>query len=98
MLDWRGLGIGMVAALLAASQGVAWAQAGWEVDLTAEIDLAKGCKVAYLSHVVERKVEGKELVMAKAHCEDQRVFDAMRPDAFQPFQFNECQPDAAQSC
>ena len=64
----------------------------------AEHDLARQCKVAYLSHVVERTVDGKKLVMAKAHCEDKRVFDAMRPDEFEPFQFNECQPESAQGC
>jgi hypothetical protein len=33
--------------------------------------------------------------MAKAHCEDKRVFDAMRPDEFAPFQLKECEPAAA---
>lgn len=98
MQNWRRICIWMAAALLATGPDLAAAQAGWEVDLAAEIDLVEGCKVAYLSHVVEREVAGKDVVMVKAHCEDQRVFDAMRPDAFEPFQFNECQPDAAQSC
>jgi hypothetical protein len=89
--------------LLALVAPLAWpdpaaAQAGWEGDLTAEIELTEGCKVSYLSHVVERAVEGRQVVMAKAHCEDGRVFDVLRPDAFEPFQFNECQPEAGRSC
>jgi hypothetical protein len=93
-----GLSGWLAAAVLATIPGLVAAQSGWEVDLAAEIDLAKGCKIAFLSHVVERKVDNKDLVMAKAHCEDRRVFDAMRPDAFEPFRFNECQADSAQSC
>lgn len=89
----------MVTALtLGALVSTAWAQSGWEDDLAMEIDLAEHCKVAYFSHVVERTVEGRKLVMAKAHCEDQRVFDAMRPDEFEPFRFNECQADTGTSC
>ena len=87
-----------LALALAAAGAPTWAQEGWEADLTAEIDLAVGCKVAYLSHVVERVVDGKHLVMAKAHCEDQRVFDAMRPDEFEAFRFNECEGDATTAC
>jgi hypothetical protein len=74
------------------------ARAAWQEDLAAEIELQRSCKVAYLSHVVERTVDGKRLVMAKAHCEDRRVFDAMRPDELEPFRFNECQPETAQTC
>ena len=76
----------------------AWSQAGWQADLAAEIDLAVGCEVVYLSHVVERVVDGKQLVMAKVHCRDQRVFDAMRPDEFEAFRFNECEPDTTKAC
>jgi hypothetical protein len=71
---------------------------GWQEDLAGEIDLTKHCKVSFLSQVVERTVDGKRLVMAKAHCEDGRTFDVLRPDEFEPFQFNECQPEAAQAC
>lgn len=85
-------------ALLLAAAGIVQAQAGWEDELAAEIDLEHGCRIAYLSHIVERVVEGKRLVMAKAHCEDERVFDAMRPDEFAPFQLRECEPATARAC
>lgn len=74
------------------------AQAGWQEDLVGEIELTRNCTVAFLSHVVERTIDGRQLVMAKAHCDDRRVFDAMRPDVGEPFRFNECQPDATQGC
>jgi hypothetical protein len=88
----------VVALTLAMTTAPVWAQSGWEADLAVEIDLAVGCKLAYLSHIVERQVDGKQLVMAKAHCEDQRVFDAMRPDAFEAFRFNECEADTTKAC
>lgn len=99
MRDIKGLGRAAALAAMLAGPGSALAQAGWEQDLAAEIEFTHQCKVAYLTHVVERTVDGKQVVMAKAHCEDSRVFDAMRPDEFEAFEFNECQPpEAAQSC
>jgi hypothetical protein len=90
---------GMVLALVVGAVAwPVWAQSGWEGDLAMEIDLAEHCRVAFLSHVVERAVDGKKLVMAKVHCEDQRVFDALRPDEFEAFRFNECQPDTGTAC
>jgi hypothetical protein len=93
--DMRTLVLALSTAMLAVP---GWVQSGWEADLTTEIDLAQGCKVAYLSHVVEHEVDCKRLVMAKAHCEDQRVFDAMRPDDLEAFRFNECEPDTTKAC
>ncbi len=91
------VGVLMFVAVLMSAAG-ARAQSGWEDELGIEIDQAEKCHVAYLSHVVERDVGGKKLVMAKVHCDDQRVFDAMRPDEFEPFKFNACQPDTTQAC
>lgn len=86
----------LVAAL---SLGAGAVQAAWQDDLAAEIQATKGCKVAYLSQVVERSVDGRQVVFAKAHCEDGRVFDATRTDLVEPFTFTECQPAAQpQAC
>jgi hypothetical protein len=68
------------------------ALAAWQDDLAAEIRATNGCRVAYLSQVVERQVDGRQVVFAKAHCEDGRVFDATRTDVVEPFSFKECQP------
>ncbi len=75
------------------------ALAGWQEDLAFEIRVAKGCALAYLSQVVERMVDGRQVIFAKAHCEDGRVFDVTRTDALAPFEFKECQPaDRPQAC
>lgn len=68
------------------------ARAAWQEDLIAEIRAAHGCTVAYLSQVVERTVDGRQIVFAKVHCEDGRVFDASRTNALEPFVFRECAP------
>lgn len=68
------------------------AHAGWQEDLAVELRVAKNCTVAYLSQVVERSVDGRQVIFAKAHCEDGRVFDASRTDPVLPFDFKECQP------
>jgi hypothetical protein len=75
------------------------ASAGWQEDLAVELRVAKGCTVAFLSRVVERSVDGRQVVFAKAHCEDGRVFDASRTDPLLPFDFKECQPPSGpQAC
>ena len=77
---------------------VANAHADWQQDLAADIDFEHSCEVAFLSHVVEREVEGKLMVMAKVHCTDQRTFDAVRTGRLEPFEFKECTVREKQSC
>jgi hypothetical protein len=67
------------------------AQASWEAQLRDEIAYLEGCEVQFLSHIVERKVGDRQVVMAKAHCADQRVFDAYRDDELAGFTFKECE-------
>jgi hypothetical protein len=69
----------------------ALAQSSWEPQLREEIALDQGCELEFLSQVVERTVEGRQIVMAKAHCADKRVFDAFRDDELAPFRFSECE-------
>lgn len=66
--------------------------AAWQDDLAAEIRVSHGCSVAYLTQVVERTVDGRQVIFAKVHCEDGRVFDATRTGSLEPFDFKECQP------
>ncbi len=42
-----------------------------------------------MRHIIERTVEGHEVVRAKVNCDDERSFDAFRPDGSDPFQFTE---------
>jgi len=96
MLVARSIAVFLMGLTLAG--GPAHAQSDWQNDLASEIGLAEGCKVAFLTHVVERTIDGAKLVMAKVHCEDERVFDASRPDEFKPFTFNACESEATQVC
>jgi len=72
--------------------------AEWQEQVSAEAEAKLDCDVAYLSHVVERTVDGKSLVMVKVHCMDQRSFDAVRYDRMEPFKFEECTTREKKSC
>lgn len=76
----------------------AQAAAAWAEQLSGEAEVKLGCDVAYVTHVVERMVDGKEMVMAKVHCMDQRAFDAVRFDKSEPFEFKECTSREKKSC
>jgi hypothetical protein len=84
-----------VAALLIASATPA--HASWQDDLTAQLRWDHQCQVAFYSDVIERLVNGQQVVIAKAHCEDGRVFDAIQKNELEEFQINECTPKE-QSC
>ena len=84
--------------LLLLAAGPAAAQSGWQEQLTMEILIVHGCEVAFLSNVVEREVNGVPLVMAKAHCDDRRVYDARRDDPDKSFTFSRCDNDEATTC
>lgn len=84
----------LLSGLLLAGLPPQMALADWPQDLAAEIEVVEGCRVAFLSNVVEREVDGRQVVMAKVHCEDQRLFDAWRNDPLDAFRFEECTADA----
>lgn len=81
-----------LAALLAGAAGSGWAQEDWQNDLAAEILILEDCEVAFLTQVIEREIDGRDVVMAKVHCADGRAFDALREDAFAAFAFTICEP------
>ena len=84
----------LVAALIAFA---APAAADWQEDLAAQLRWDEDCKVSFYSEVVERQIDGKLVVLAKAHCEDGRVFDAVQRDEFEDFEIHECTP-TEQAC
>ncbi len=79
----------MALSLLLTAALAAPALAGWEEELAEQIEYEHDCKVAFLSRIIERTVEGHKVVRAMVHCDDERSFDAFRPDGFDPFQFTE---------
>jgi hypothetical protein len=83
-----------VAALLAAASP---ALANWQDDLAAQLRWDHEYLVQYYSGVIERMVDGQLLVIAKAHCEDGRTFDAIQRDELEDFEITECTP-TEQAC
>jgi hypothetical protein len=68
------------------------ALAGWQDDLSAQLRWDHQCQVAFYSGVIERLVNGQQVVIAKAHCEDGRTFDAIQHNELEEFEINECTP------
>jgi hypothetical protein len=65
------------------------ALAGWEEELAEQIEYEHDCKVAFLSRITERTVEGHEVVRVTVHCRDKRSFEAFRPEESHLFLFTE---------
>ena len=86
-----------VAALLAVSSALA-DRRDWGPALTQQILDEHHCVVAFLSQVVEREVDGIEIVIAKAHCEDDRAFDIYREGILRRFQITECEVPDQETC
>jgi hypothetical protein len=61
----RSLGLTLLFLLISSA-----AAADWRTDLAEQLSWEQDCKVAFLSGVIEREVEGRAVVIAKAHCED----------------------------
>jgi hypothetical protein len=75
--------------LLATAALATPALAGWEEELAEQIEHEHDCKVAFLSRIIERTVEGHKVVRAKVHCDDERSFEAFRPEESDRFRFTE---------
>jgi hypothetical protein len=73
------------------------ARANWQDDLTAQLRWEHDCTVSFYSGVIERQVKGQLVVIAKAHCDDGRVFDAIQENELEDFKLNECTP-TEQAC
>ncbi len=68
------------------------ALAAWQDDLAAQLRWDHQCQVSFYSGVIERMVNGQQVVIAKAHCEDGRTFDAIQRNELEEFEINECTP------
>ena len=73
------------------------ALAGWQEDLASQMRWDHDCDVTFFSNVIEREVDGKPVIIAKVHCQDGRVFDAIQRSAFEDFEVSECTP-TEQAC
>lgn len=70
----------------------------WKDDIVAEIQEAHGCEASFFSHVLEREIKGKAVVMVKVHCEDKRAFDAIRQGEDEMFTFTKCRAHDERVC
>lgn len=68
-------------------------QDGWQAELANDALILEDCEVSFLTQVIEREVDGRQVVIAKVHCADGRTFDAHREDSFAAFAFSICEPE-----
>jgi hypothetical protein len=73
------------------------ARADWEEDLAAQLRWDYDCVVNFYSGVIERVIEGNRVIIAKAHCDDGRLFDAIQRNELEEFEITECTP-TEQAC
>jgi len=69
------------------------AQTDWQAELADEILIMADCEVSFLTQVIEREIDGRQVILAKVHCVDGRTFDASRDDSFAAFDFSLCEPE-----
>ena len=74
---------------LASGQSVA-AVPEWQQTLTRLMVAEHGCQIAYFTGVIERQVDGRDVLIARVHCEDGRAFDTSRDDRRAPFVVRAC--------
>ncbi len=87
-----------LAMVLVATHGAGADRRDWAPALTAQIFDEHQCVVAFLSQVVEREVDGRPVVIAKAHCEDDRAFDVYREGRLSRFEITECEVPDQEVC
>lgn len=76
--------------MLAATGPVSAAEPGWQAKLSRQLAAEEGCVVAFYSQISIVQQNGREIVAARAHCEDQRAFDATRIAPAEVFDLREC--------
>ncbi len=65
-------------------------RADWQSDLREQLLQEQNCEVLFLSDLEERVVEGQTIVFVRAHCADQRAFDASRTTGAARFKLQAC--------
>jgi len=65
-------------------------RADWQSDLREQLLHEQNCEVLFLSDLEERVVEGQTVIFVRAHCADQRAFDASRTDGAARFKLQAC--------
>ena len=96
----RGVPERLLAGLLPAAALLAPATpalADWQDDLAAQLRWDHECVVQFYSGAIERLIEGQMVVIAKAHCDDGRTFDAIQRNELEDFELPECTP-TEQAC
>ena len=84
------LGLGLFAAHAFAAE-----VASWQNVLREQMTYDYDCEIRELTNVEVRFVDGEQIVAAKVHCVDSRIYNASRLDEYDEFEVKPCENSAA---
>lgn len=65
--------------------------ASWQNVLREQMTYDYDCEISELTDVEVRFVNGAQIVLAKVHCADSRIYNASRLDEYDEFQVKPCE-------
>jgi len=65
--------------------------ASWQNVLREQMTYDYDCDIEELTHVAVRFVDGAQVVEAKVHCADSRIYNASRLDEYDEFEVKPCE-------
>lgn len=75
---------------IAGLSSMAWAQAGWEEQLTLQMLQDKNCEVTFITQVIERDTPDGKFIQALVGCADKRTFTVLRDKGLKRFAITPC--------
>ena len=70
----------------------------WRQQLVDQLAEDEGCVVSFFSQVSVVRQDGREIIAARAHCDDQRAFDVSRTSPETAFELQACETSEERTC
>lgn len=70
----------------------------WRRQLVDQLGEEQGCVVSFFSQVSVVREGDREIIAARAHCDDQRAFDVTRTSPATVFELQPCQSAEERTC
>ncbi|WP_119169100.1 hypothetical protein [Algihabitans albus] len=70
----------------------------WRQQLVDQLAEEEGCVVSFFSQVSVVRQDGREIIAARAHCDDRRAFDVTRISPATAFDLQACDTSEERTC
>lgn len=67
-------------------------ESAWQGVLRLQLLAEQNCQLNFLTNIFEGKLDGQDVITAKAQCVDGRQFDVKREQAHEKFYIKACAP------